>query len=71
MESVIRFTKAEEAKALPILLRNSPGTILPDRTYVLDDEVVAILCESGIRFARLNSGSSAPSLEEVGSGERI
>ncbi len=71
MKTVIRFTKAEEAKALPILLRHSPGTILPNRTYVLDHEVMAILRGSGVRFVRLNSESSAPRLEEVGSGERI
>lgn len=71
MKAVIRFTKAEEAKALPILLRHSPGTVLPDRTYVLDEEAVALLRGSGVRFVRLNSESCAPSLEEVGSRERI
>jgi len=71
MKAVIRFTKTEEARALPILLRHSPGTVLPDRTYVLDEEAVALLRGSNIRFVRLNSESSAPSLEGVGSGERI
>jgi hypothetical protein len=55
MKAVIRFTKAEEARALPILLRHSPGTVLPNRTYVLDEEAVALLRKSDIRFFRLDS----------------
>jgi hypothetical protein len=51
VKAVIQFTKAEEARALPILLRHSAGTILPNRTYVLDEEAVAELRKSGVRFA--------------------
>jgi hypothetical protein len=38
MRVIIRLTAKEEARALPILLRHSPGAILPDRTYVLSEE---------------------------------
>jgi hypothetical protein len=31
----VRFSKKEEARALPILLRHSSGIVLRDRTYVL------------------------------------
>jgi hypothetical protein len=62
MKAVIRFTKAEKARALPILLRHSPGTVLPNRTYVLDEEAVALLRKSDIRFARLNSSPIAMKL---------
>jgi len=31
MNVVIRLTKGEEAKALPILLRHTPGTVLQNR----------------------------------------
>jgi hypothetical protein len=71
MKAVVRFTKAEEARALPILLRHSPGTVLPNRTYVLDEEAVAQLHGSDIRFVRLDSESPAFSLEGVGCSERI
>ncbi len=71
VKAVIQFTKAEEARALPILLRHSVGTILPNRTYVLDEEAVAELRKSAIRFAALSHESSAPRLEGVGSGERV
>jgi len=33
MKIIIQMSKSEELKALPILLRHSPGTILPQRTY--------------------------------------
>jgi len=71
MKSVIQFTKPEEARALPILLRHSPGTVLPNRTYLLDEEAVAELRKSGIRFITLVHESHAPGLEGVGSGERV
>lgn len=32
MKLAIRLSKREEAKALPILLRHSPGMVLTDRT---------------------------------------
>lgn len=71
MKVVIQFTKPEEARALPILLRHSAGTILPNRTYVLDEESIAEVRKSGIRSITLSHESSAPGLEGVGSGERV
>ena len=66
MKVVVRFTEAEEARALPILLRHSPGIVLPNRTYVLDEHAVAALRGSGVGFAEsfvvsLNSlGNTGP-----------
>ena len=71
MKSVIQFTKAEEARALPILLRHSAGTVLPSRTYVLEEDAVAALRRSGIRFVALSRESHAPSLEGTGTSERV
>jgi MoaA/NifB/PqqE/SkfB family radical SAM enzyme len=71
MKAVIQFTKPEEARALPILLRHSPGTILPNRTYVLDEEAVAELRKSGVNFITLSRESHPPGLAGVGSGERV
>ena len=71
MKAVIQFMKPEEARALPILLRHSPGTVLPNRTYVLDEEAVAELRKSGIRFVSLSRESCAPDLEGAGSSERV
>jgi hypothetical protein len=50
---IIRLTAKQEAKALPILLRHSPGTILPNRTYVLSEEGVRALRQAGIEFAEV------------------
>jgi len=71
VKAVTQFTKPEEARALPILLRHSAGTVLPNRTYVLDEEAVAELRKAGISFLTLSRQSHAPGLEGVGSGERV
>jgi len=70
MKIIIQLSREEEAKALPILLRHSPGMILPERTYVLADDVVGRLQNAGIRFTQLSREALAPSLEEV-AGERV
>jgi hypothetical protein len=57
MSVVICLTAKEELKALPIILRHSPGTILPHRTYVLSEASVAALREAGIRFTTLGETS--------------
>jgi hypothetical protein len=51
---VIRMSAKEEVKALPILLRHSPGMILPERTYILGDAAVQALREAGIRFTEIS-----------------
>jgi len=54
MKIIIRLTARQEAKALPILLRHSPGMVLPDRTYVLSEEAVTKLRDVGIRFQEIS-----------------
>jgi hypothetical protein len=50
MTVVIQFTLDEEAKAIPILFRHSPGTILPNRTYVIDSSAVQALRDAGVSY---------------------
>jgi hypothetical protein len=69
-KTIIQMSEAEEAKALPLLLRQSPGTVLPHRIYVVSEEVVKQLREAGVQFTELSRESNALSLEGVGSGER-
>jgi hypothetical protein len=71
MPIVIRFSAVEERKALPILLRHSPGTILPDRTYVLSEDAVRALEEAGIRYSPLAGASAPPHVQGEPAGERI
>jgi hypothetical protein len=70
MKVVIHLTREEEAKALPILLRHSPGMILPQGTYVLAEDALRALRKAGIRFAELSREAATPPLEEV-AGERV
>ena len=71
MKTIIQMAEAEEAKALPLILRHSPGTVLPHRIYVVSEEAAKQLCEAGVQFTALSRESDAPRLEGVGSGERI
>jgi hypothetical protein len=51
MKVVIQLSVREEERALPILLRHSPGTILPDRVYVIGEEAARALREADIHFS--------------------
>jgi hypothetical protein len=62
MEAVIQLSLPEEAKALPILLRHSPGVVLPNRTYILGKEAVVALRHAGIHFTELSRQWNTPSV---------
>ena len=70
MKVIVHLTKEEEAKALPILLRHSPGMVLPNRTYVLSEDALRALRNANVQFSELSREAAAPSLEEV-VGERV
>jgi hypothetical protein len=55
MKVIIRLSSREEAKALTILLRHSPGTVLPDRTYVISEEAANALKNGGGKFTELSN----------------
>ena len=71
MRVVIRLSSAEELKAIPIMLRHSPGSILPNRTYVISETVARTLREAGVRFVELSRESNVPVLEGAAACERI
>ena len=71
MTVVVRFTTREEARALPILLRHSPGMVLANRTYVLHGEAVEALKAAGVRFTEVGREGSLPAAEGAIAGERI
>ncbi len=70
MKVIIQLSREEEAKALPILLRHSPGMVLRERTYVLPEDALRALRKADIRFSELSREAVAPTLEEV-AGERV
>jgi hypothetical protein len=72
MKLVIRFSARDELKALPILLRHSPGMGLPDRTYVVEAEAARALADAGIHYTEVSRDAiTPPHLEGAKSGERI
>jgi hypothetical protein len=71
MRTVLQFTATEEAKALPVLLRHSPGTVLANRTYVVESAVVPILRDAGVDFREISPQVNMPFFEDVPIGERI
>ena len=71
MTIALQLTVEEEAKALPILLRHSPGMLLPNRTYMVSREAMRELQHAGVQFIVLSIDSNVPKLEKVASGERV
>jgi hypothetical protein len=71
MNVIIQFTVDEEAKALPVLLRHSPGTVLPNRTYVVEKSVVQALREAGVQFREVRPQLNLPVVEDLTVRERI
>jgi hypothetical protein len=59
MKIIIQMSEAEEVKALPLLLRHSPGTVLPNRIYVVSEEAARKLHEVGVQFTELSRESTA------------
>ena len=60
MKVVVRFTAKQEAKALPVILRHSPGVVLPRRTYILSEAVVKMLTQEGIQFNEISRDAMSP-----------
>ena len=71
MKVVIQMSEEDELKALPILLRHSPGMMLRNGTYVVSVDAARRLRQEGVEFAELGREAAAPGVEGVGSGERI
>ena len=54
MKVVIQIAAKDNAKALGILLRHSPGVALRNRIYVVSADAVRALTEPGVRFTELS-----------------
>jgi len=71
MKVIVKFSVREELKALPLLLRHSPGMVLPERTYVIAEEAAAVLLDAGIRFTVVSKEARASGLKGEILGQRI
>ena len=58
MKTILQMSEVDEAEALPILLRHSPGAVLPNRTYVVSEEAAKKLREAGVQFTELSRESA-------------
>ncbi len=67
---VIRLSAQEELKALPILLRHSPGMVLANRTYILSDSAVRALRRAGVKFTERCSDMLSRARKGAVDGER-
>jgi len=71
MRVAIQFSKREELKALPILLRHSPGMVLRNRIYIVAKEAVRALRRARVKFTELSREGEILGPEGVRAGERI
>ncbi len=53
MKVAIQMSEEEELKALPILLRHSPGMILRNGTYLVAADAARELRHKGVQFTEL------------------
>ena len=47
---VIKLSKRQELKAIPILFRHSPGTILRGGYYIIREDAARALKDAGVRY---------------------
>jgi hypothetical protein len=71
MKVAVQLSKRAELKALPILLRHSPGMMLEGGTYVIDVDAARALKAAGIKFKALALDANPPELKGGNGGERV
>jgi hypothetical protein len=71
MKVVIQISTADDAKAWALMVRHSPGVALPNRTFIVSEEMVRALREAGIQFMELSRDGEVPGPKGVATGERI
>lgn len=71
MRIVIQVAAKDKAKALALLVRHSPGTALPNRTFIVSQEAVAALRQAGIKFVEISRDPEAVKLEGAAQGEAV
>lgn len=53
MNVVIRVEESDRARAWGFLVRHSPGSALPNNTFIVSEEAARGMREAGIGFTRL------------------
>jgi hypothetical protein len=68
---VIRVANKDRARARGLLVRHSPGTALPDNTYIVSEAAARDLRSAGIEFTEVSRDEVKPEPGGVLTGERI
>jgi hypothetical protein len=71
MRFIIRVAAKDEDKAWGLLVRHSPGTALPNRTFILSEDAVRALHDSGIKFTVISKEPGSPTAGGKVGGKRI
>jgi hypothetical protein len=68
MNVIIQVSLRDRAKAWSLLVRHSPGTALPNRTFIVSEEAARALREAGVEFTEVSREAALPGAV---TGERI
>jgi hypothetical protein len=71
MNVVIRVSDKDRARAWGLLVRHSPGTALPNNTFIISDAAARALRQAGIEFAEISREGLSVGPGGVPAGERI
>jgi hypothetical protein len=71
MYVVIQVAKKDRAKAWGILVRHSPGTALPNHTFIISDEALKALRDAGVKLKEISRVSDLSPHAGAVNGERI
>jgi hypothetical protein len=71
MRIIIRVAAKDIARAWGLLVRHSPGTALPNRTFIVSEKAALALRHAGIRFKEIGRDEAEPTAREIETGERI
>lgn len=70
MNVVIRVTAKDRARAWGLLVRHSPGTALPNSTFIVSETAARALRRAGIGFMEISRAGMGVAPEGVPAGER-
>jgi hypothetical protein len=71
MRIIIKIRAKDRAKAWDILVRHSPGTALPECTFIVSGEAIKALRLAGVKFKEIAREPGRPASSGVITGERI
>lgn len=71
MNVVIRVSDQDQARAWGFLVRHSPGTALPNGTFIISEEAARGLRRSGVDFTEISRDEPGVGVAREAAGERI